>query len=383
MQSITRALPPSARRRAAQSLTVLGLATLLAGCGLFGGASTAPTAVPTRTPFPTFTATPATAPQPTATPAPAQPEPAAPAAAAPAAPVTEPSPTATPAQPTPAPARLTITSDLVNVRGGPGTDFGLVGTAATGESFAVTGRNEAGDWWQICCVNGQPGWVFGELATVENAAAVALASDLPAAAPQEPPAQAPAEAPAETPAEAPAEAPTAAPAEAPTEAPAPAAPYDPTTSSAGNFDPNAQYQIVHFKVLGLDENNGGIRDSSSQHLIFLTVLDQAGNGVDGAVVRNLVGDKSEVVTGAKGPGKVEISMFWEPFKLAVVSDPSGPVTSQVSNQMGLAFPHLPDIVGKLGDVNYEYGACPTLEIRCQWPIQAIHFSYEITFQRVK
>ena len=100
-------------------------------------------------------------------------------------------------------------------------------------------------------------------------------------------------------------------------------------------------------------------------------------------MRNLVGDKSEVVTGSKGPGKVEISMFWEPFKLAVASDPSGPVTSQVSNQMGLAFPHLPDIVGKLGGVDYEYGACPTLEIRCQWPIQAIHFSYEITFQRVK
>ena len=170
---------------------------------------------------------------------------------------------------------------------------------------------------------------------------------------------------------------------APTAAPAPAAPYDPTVSSDGNFDPNAQYQIVHFKVLGLDENNGGIRDSTAQHLIFLTVLDQNGNGVDGAVVRNLVGDKSEVTTGNKGPGKAEITMYYEPFKLTVASDPSGPVTSQVSNQMGLIFPHLPDLVGKLGDVNYEYGACPTLEIKCQWPLSAIHFSYEITFQKVK
>ena len=59
------------------------------------------------------------------------------------------------------------------------------------------------------------------------------------------------------------------------------------------------------------------------------------------------------------------------------------MTSQVSNQMGLIFPHLPDLVGKLGDVNYEYGACPTLEIKCQWPLSAIHFSYEITFQKVK
>jgi hypothetical protein len=169
----------------------------------------------------------------------------------------------------------------------------------------------------------------------------------------------------------------------PAEVPAALAPYDPAASSAGNFDPNAQYQIVHFKVLGLEENNGGIRDSGAQHHIFLSVLDQNGNGVDGAVVRNLVGDKSEVVTGNKGPGKTEITMFYEPFKLAVVSDPSGPVTSQVSNQMGLIFPHLPDLVGKLGDVNYEYGACPTIDIKCEWPLSAIHFSYEITFQRVR
>jgi hypothetical protein len=113
------------------------------------------------------------------------------------------------------------------------------------------------------------------------------------------------------------------------------------------------------------------------------VLDQNGNGVDGAVVKNLVGEKGEVVTGGKGPGKAELTMYWEPFKLTVASDPSGPVTSQVSNQMGLAFPHLPDLVGKLGDENYEYAVCPTIDIKCQWPIQAVHFSYEITFQKVK
>ena len=271
----------------------------------------------------------------------------------------------------------------MNVRSGPGTEYELVGSAANGESFAIVAKNATGDWWQICCVGGQNGWVFGELATVQNTENVAVAADLSAAAPllaatAEPVADAGAgrgvrrqhqrlprlEA-------------------APTAAPAAAAPYDPAASSEGNFDPNAQYQIVHFKVLGLDENNGGIRDSSAQHLIFLTVLDQNGNGVDGAVVRNLVGDKSEVTTGNKGPGKAEITMYYEPFKLAVASDPSGPVTSQVSNQMGLIFPHLPDIVGKLGDVNYEYGACPTIDIKCQWPLSAIHFSYEITFQKVK
>ncbi len=368
-------------------LALVAAAALLAGCGLFGGAEESPTPMPTRTPFPTFTATPAVAATPTVAPptvaaAPADPQPAAVQPLTQTATLSETALAAAPAPAAPSAATLTIASDLVNVRSGPGTEYDLVGTAATGESFSIVAKNAAGDWWEVCCVGGQNGWVFGELATVQNVESVAVAADLPAA-----PVAAATAAPADTVAEAAAaEAATAeaATAEAaPTAAPAPAAPYDPTVSSEGNFDPNAQYQIVNFKVLGLDENNGGIRDSSAQHLIFLTVLDQNGNGVDGAVVRNLVGDKSEVTTGNKGPGKTEITMYYEPFKLAVASDPSGPVTSQVSNQMGLIFPHLPDIVGKLGDVNYEYGACPTLEIKCQWPLSAIHFSYEITFQKVK
>ena len=264
--------------------------------------------------------------------------------------------------------RLIVDIDAVNIRSGPDTAFNLIGSATGGETFPLLAKNAGGDWWQICCVNDQPGWIFGELARVENAESVAVAAEIP-----DPPPVPTAVAAAPTAVSVPADAP----------APAPAAAPDPGASSAGYFDPNAAYQVVHFKVLGLGENNGGIRDSGAQHHIFLTVLDQSGNGVDGAVVKNLVGEKGEVVTGNKGPGKAEITMFWEPFKLTVVSDPSGPTTSHVSNQMGLVFPHLPDLVGKLGDVNYEYGACPTLDIKCEWPIQAIHFSYEITFQKVK
>ena len=349
---------------------VVGVLTvLLTGCGP-AGPETAPTALPTRTPAPTYTPTPKSIAPPTP----------APTATVATEPTVAPAPQA-PNTPTPQPpaapaAQLTIASDLVNVRSGPGTEFELVGTATTGAIYEIVARNAAGDWWQVCCFAGQNGWVFGELATVANADGVPVAADQPAA-------------------EAVAVAPTAAPAAATPQdpnTPTPqveaqaVAPYDPTASSAGNFDPNAQYQIVQFKVLGLDENNGGIRDSSAQHLIFLTVLDQNGAGVDGAVVRNLVGDKSEAVTGGKGSGKAEITMYYEPFKLAVASDLSGAVTSQVSNQMGLIFPHLPDIVGKLGDVNYEYGACPTIDVRCKWPlsdVNFVHFSYEITFQKVK
>lgn len=370
MKSIS--LLPTLHRHAAVTSVALFALLNLAGCGLFGSAATAPTPLPTRTPFPTFTPT-SPAATATATPVTAAVEsaPVEPVATAPAsAPVAE--ATATPA-PVTAP-QLTITSDAVNVRRAPSTDAELVGVVTAGEQFEVTGRTAAGDWWQVCCVAGQSGWVFGALATVTNGDAAPVVADAPDVMEAPPTTDAP-----------PVTQPEATATPAPTEAvaEAPAAPPDPSASSAGWFDPNAQYQIVHFKVLGLDENNGGIRDSSAQHLIFLTVLDQNGNGMDGAVVRNLVGEKGEVITGSKGPGKAEITMYYEPFKLAVASDPSGAVTSQVSNQMGLVFPHLPDLVGKLGDVNYEYGACPTIDIKCAWPISAIHFSYEITFQKVK
>ena len=51
--------------------------------------------------------------------------------------------------------RLVVGGEIVNVRQGPGVDYPTVGAVNAGEAFALTGRNEAGDWWQVCC--------FGEL----------------------------------------------------------------------------------------------------------------------------------------------------------------------------------------------------------------------------
>jgi uncharacterized protein YgiM (DUF1202 family) len=364
----------------------MALTFLLTACGLFSAAGPAATPIPDApsfTPVPTFTATPVMPPSPTAAPT-------NPPAATPAPATTTITPTvvlttsvtvsdsipATPAVEQIEPI-LIVSSDAVNIRSGPATSFEVIGAANVGQQFAITGKNEGGDWWQVCCLDGQDagvrGWIFAELAQAQNTSSVAVVAAAPPAVDHA----------------ASAETPTAMPAaeaagELDTPTPAPVAAANPFgEGSAGNLDPNAQYQIVHFKVLGLEENNGGIRDSSAQHHIFVTVLDAAGNGVDGAIVRNAVGEKLDVTTGGKGPGKAEITMYWEPFKLYVATDPAGPVTSQVSNQMGLAFPHLPDIVGRLGGIDYEYGVCPTLEIKCAWPIQAVHFSYEITFQKVK
>jgi uncharacterized repeat protein (TIGR01451 family) len=52
----------------------------------------------------------------------------------------------------------------LNVRQGPSADTPLIGTLAAGDQVALLGRNEAGDWWVVCCVDaaGQPGWASAQ-----------------------------------------------------------------------------------------------------------------------------------------------------------------------------------------------------------------------------
>lgn len=168
----------------------------------------------------------------------------------------------------------------------------------------------------------------------------------------------------------------------PTNTPVPAEPREEPAPTDAPAPAEVAYKIAHHKVLGEGENNGGIFDAGGQHLIFVTVLDAAGNGVDGAVIKDDNGSALEIVTGDKGPGKAEITMEWDPYKLYVAADPAGPTTSEVSNQMNTAYPHIPDVIGKLGSLENEYSVCPTADVRCVPPFYNVHFSYEITFQKV-
>ncbi len=197
------------------------------------------------------------------------------------APAAEPAPS-----PTPAPKpRLVVQQDGINVRQGPSVNFGIGGTANSGQEFDIIAKNQAGDWWQVCCVNGEPVWVFGELATVTNAESVTVNENIAAQPTAAPVAAAPAPAPVEA---APAPAPVEA-APAPAE-PAPAAPPadDPCAGIGGDgckfklrggpsFSPNGELKLTlgfihsgidggqpqgsYFVVVLKDGNNVGISDS--------------------------------------------------------------------------------------------------------------------------
>lgn len=119
--------------------------------------------LPTATPEP-----------PTATPEPPTPTP------EPPTPTPEP-PTATP-EPKP---EVVISNPRVNVRSGPGPNFPVLGQVLQGQRLAIVGRDPDGQWWQICCFEGQTGWLAAEVVAAEGPLeTVALAADLPTPTPE-------------------------------------------------------------------------------------------------------------------------------------------------------------------------------------------------------
>ena len=66
------------------------------------------------------------------------------------------------------PTLAIIQAELLNVRAGPQTAFNSIGEVALGESFEILARSTRLDWYKICCVNGQEGWVFSDSVTVDG-----------------------------------------------------------------------------------------------------------------------------------------------------------------------------------------------------------------------
>lgn len=158
-------------------LSILVIA-LAAGCAAVNPPATPPP--PTKTPKPTFTVTPDFSPTPVvfATPTPAQATPIPQEVTVIEATVT-PEPTQEPPSPTPAPAARLTAGQNVNVRQGPGTNYSTIGSLRAGQSFEITGKNAAGDWWQIT-FNGQPGWVIANLVSASgDTDAVPVAQNIP------------------------------------------------------------------------------------------------------------------------------------------------------------------------------------------------------------
>lgn len=114
-------------------------------------------------------------------------------------PTPEPTNTSVPPTATPTPEASTDTPvpkpevkiiKQVNVRKGPGTAHPILGAASSGEVFAVLGKNNGGNWWEID-YKGQKGWVFSELVKATGTGSVQVSKQIPTPPPAPTPAPKP------------------------------------------------------------------------------------------------------------------------------------------------------------------------------------------------
>jgi hypothetical protein len=294
---------------------------------------------------------------PTFTPSPIPPSP---TTAPTATPTTEP-PTATAGPPTLTPT-ITLTStpqkpraiaaSEVNLRGGPGKGYPVVGKLAAGKEMEILGRNASGDWWQLAWPGGKQAWVTGTVVQIIGPIdTVAVAKNIP------PTPVAATRAPK----------PTAAP-------PAPAAAPKPSTAYV--------VRSVRAKSVGEDSQTCG----GGEHNVFVLVVDPAGNPLDGVRVRDIWTGTIEV-TGAqgKGAGRVNFDIYKDGgAQVEIVDDGNTPISPQSRGMSS----NLPD-----WDMFLAAGYCNCKpypdEASCQSGWQArdfafmpmSHYAYEVTFQR--
>lgn len=69
------------------------------------------------------------------------------------------------AEPTKMALMANVAVTTLNLREGPGTEYGVVGSVSQGATLTVFSRNAAGSWWYVCCVAGTDtaGWASAEL----------------------------------------------------------------------------------------------------------------------------------------------------------------------------------------------------------------------------
>jgi uncharacterized protein YgiM (DUF1202 family) len=80
---------------------------------------------------------------------------------------------------TPPPGIQAETSQTVNVRAGPGTDFDTIGSIDSGQKITLTGKNDTGTWLQVY-VPGAPddrGWVTAGFVTVDDTSSLPVLND--------------------------------------------------------------------------------------------------------------------------------------------------------------------------------------------------------------
>lgn len=161
----------------------------------------------------------------------------------------------------------------------------------------------------------------------------------------------------------------------PTSTPRPAVPTDTPTPEVPTDTPTP---AIDFVVTKQDVMPVIVDGSCNwRHNIFVTVVDKDGNPLDGVIVADKWGNY-EMVSGDKGPGRVDFDLWANSLELFVKQGQDGtPYRSEMTRRLSSDQPEISDMITG--------GVCKD-EAECKAKIASNsfcygHYAYEVTFQR--
>ena len=291
--------------------------------------------LPTATPRPTDPPPPTSSPTAAATPKPL------PTATLEAqTPTAVPTHTSTPTM-TATPQPVAIASNVINVRGGPGTIYPVIGSMKENEEALIIAKNKTGDWWQVKLSDDRTGWVGDSVVTTQgDVSTISLAASIPTPPPS----------------------------------PTPAATPTPTA-------PAVDYVVKSIRLWGPVENGGGF-DGPSLHCgnkrqLHALVLDSNGQPLNGVTLLGIY-SHVEQVSGSFAPG-VAAWVLGDGDGLKVIRDVDGSaVVSEIADGMVTDPARISDEAYIASGYCTDHDSCQALRDgnACHG-----HYSWDVTFQR--
>jgi hypothetical protein len=119
----------------------------------------------------------------------------------------------------------------------------------------------------------------------------------------------------------------------------------------------------------------GSLTSTGLHNIYFTVTDAGGAPLDGVILQDVANSpQAQVITGNKGPGKTEFTMWAADYRFKVAGNTGGQAfSSETTHVLSVLYGHAvwDDLVR--GGICADEAACRALG--------PIHYSYNVTFRR--
>jgi hypothetical protein len=162
----------------------------------------------------------------------------------------------------------------------------------------------------------------------------------------------------------------------PTNTPAPPTNTPEPTATPEPTKPPVDFQVVQAGMIPNPDYNS----CPGAHQIFVTVLDAAGNPLDGVTVEDTFGAVPPHSSGEKGPGKLEYDLWNNGFSLKVTKKADGsPATSAVTPKLSSWDEDIPN--EWLVEANYCRDLADCAARKANNQLCRGHYSYQVVFQK--